>query len=72
MRSFAQIRDRTGGMALTPEREIIQDRNPDIRTVLGEFSTGNQVDAESWGISATVNLDLGRFTATSITGYRGI
>ena len=68
--SFAQIRDRTGGMALTPEREIIQDRNPDIRTVLGEFSTGNQVDAESWGISATVNIDFDRFTATSITGYR--
>ena len=68
--SFAQIRDRTGGMALTPEREIIQDRNPDVRTVLGEFSTGNQVDAESWGISATVNIDFDRFTATSITGYR--
>lgn len=68
--SFAQIRDRTGGMPLTPEREIIQDRNPDIRTVLGEFSTGNRVDAESWGISATVNIDFGRFTATSITGYR--
>ena len=68
--SFAQIRDRTGGTPLTPEREVIQDRNPDIRTVLGEFSTGNQVDAESWGISATVNIDFGRFTATSITGYR--
>ena len=68
--SFAQIRDRTGGTPLTPEREIIQDRNPDIRTVLGEFSTGNRVDAESWGISATVNIDFGRFTATSITGYR--
>lgn len=68
--SFAQIRDRTGGTPLTPEREIIQDRNPDIRTVLGEFSTGNRIDAESWGISATVNIDFGRFTATSITGYR--
>ncbi len=68
--SFAQIRDRTGGMALTPEREVIQDLNPDVRTVLAEFSTGNQVDAESWGISATANWDLGRFTATSITGYR--
>ena len=68
--SFAQIRDRTGGTPLTPEREIIQDRNPDVRTVLAEFSSGNQIDAESWGISATANWDLGRFTATSITGYR--
>ena len=68
--SFAQIRDRTGGMPLTPEREIIQDRNPDVRTVLAEMSTGNQVDADSWGISVTANLDMGRFTATSVTGYR--
>ena len=68
--SFAQIRDRTGGMALTPEIEVIQDPNPDVRTILAEFSSGNEIDAESWGISATVNLDLGRFTATSITGYR--
>lgn len=68
--SFAQIRDRTGGTPLTPEVEIIQDRNPDVRTVLAEFSSGNEVDAESWGISATANWDFGRFTATSITGYR--
>lgn len=68
--SFAQIRDRIGGEPLTPEIEVIQDRNPDERTILAEFSTGNQVDAESWGISATVNWDFGRFTATSITGYR--
>ena len=68
--SFAQIRDRIGGEPLTPEIEIIQDRNPDERTILAEFSSGNEIDAESWGISATANWDFGRFTATSITGYR--
>ena len=68
--SFAQIRDRTGGTPLTPAIEVIQDTNPDERVILAEFSSGNEVDAESWGISVSANWELERFTATSVTGYR--
>jgi len=67
--SFAQRRD-ANRMPLTPEREVVSDTDGDARTVDASFTQGNEIDAESWGLSATLNWDLESFSITSVTGYR--
>ena len=68
--SFGQVRDSVGGTPLTPEIEVIQDQNPDERTILANFGVGNEVDAKSWGVTNSANWAFERMTATSVTGYR--
>lgn len=67
--SFGQVRDVPAGTPLTPDIETYSDTDSP-RTVGSNFGQGNDIDGESWGVSATLNLHLDRFSITSVTGYR--
>ena len=66
--SFAQPRDANGGVATGPQQTVQDQDGP--RTVGASFAFGNEIDADSWGISTTLNYHLDRMTLTSVTGYR--
>ncbi|MDH3639206.1 MAG: TonB-dependent receptor, partial [Gammaproteobacteria bacterium] len=46
-----------------------QDQNPDPYT--GSWNKATKLDAEQHGLALRVNVDLGRTTLTSVTGYQG-
>ncbi len=66
--SFAQQRDAVGGNAIG-EVQAVQDQDGP-RTVGASFSYGNEIDADSLGVAATLNFHFDRMTLTSVTGYR--
>jgi iron complex outermembrane recepter protein len=67
--SFGQVRDEPAGTPLTPETEVYSDTNGP-RSVGSNFGQGNDIDGESWGVATTLNVNLDRFSITSVTGYR--
>ncbi len=70
--SFAIIRTGNGGVPVTGELIAFSDPDQPPRTVFGNFSFGNIDDVESWGVSNTMNLIMGRTVLTSVTGYRSM
>lgn len=70
--SFAIIRTGNGGEPVTGELLAFSDPDTGPRTVFGNFTLGNKDDVTSWGISNTMNWNVGRTVLTSVTGYRNM